>query len=62
MHAVRSTFVEVVGAYHSLDSAEPHILSDIIAYTGESDGDALILQLLDEGKQLVASADVDEVY
>ena len=43
MHTVRNPFVEVSGAYDSLDSAKPHILSDIIAYTGESDGDALIL-------------------
>ena len=43
MHTVRNPFVEVGGAYDSLDSDEPHILSDIIAYTGESNGDALIL-------------------
>ena len=62
MQAVCNAVVEIGRAYESLDPAEAHILSDIITYTGESDGDALILQLLDEGKQLVASADVDEVY
>src|SRR5262245_30897371 len=61
-HAVRNTFVEVDRIDNILDSSEPHILTDSVAYAGESDGDALGLQFLDEREELVAGTDVDKIY
>ena len=42
-HAGRNTFVEVCRVHDGLDTAKLQILSDNIAHTGESDGDALAL-------------------
>ena len=42
-HAGRNTFVEVCRVHDGLDTAKLQILSDSIAHTGESDGDALAL-------------------
>jgi hypothetical protein len=62
MHGVRNAVIEIDRAHESLNPAEAHILSDIVTDTGESDGDALTLQLLDKCEQLVAGANGDKVY
>src|SRR5215472_8046295 len=61
-HAVRHTFVEVGWAHGSLYPAEPHPVPHRVAHTGEGEGDALALELLDGVRQRVAGGGVNEVH
>src|ERR1700730_1804973 len=47
--------------HDSFYPGKPHIVSDNVAYTRESDGDTSALQLFDKTQQLVTCTNVDEV-
>src|SRR5262249_44544421 len=61
-HAIGHTFVEVGRAHDGLHASEAHALPDVVAHTGDGEGDALALQFLDEVQQCVGGAYVDEVH
>jgi hypothetical protein len=61
-HAVGHPFVEVGRSYGCLYPSNSHPLSYAVTHTGEGEGDALALQLLDEDQQRIAGAGVDEIH
>src|SRR6516165_5812076 len=61
-HAVGHTFVEVGRAHDGFQARKSHALPDMVAHTGECQGDPLALHLLDDVQQRVAGAYVDVVH
>ena len=61
-YAIGHPFVEVGRAHEGFEARSPHALPDVVAHTGDREGDALALQLLDEVQQGVAGAYVNLVH
>src|SRR6185436_3981050 len=61
-HAIGHAFIEIRRTDRSLYASEPHALSHLVADAGKGHGDALAMQHLDEGQQLVTGGGVDKVY
>src|SRR5262249_17288914 len=61
-HAVGYTLVEVGRAHDGFQARMSHALPDVVAHTGEREGDPLAVQLLDDVQQRVAGAYVNVVH
>lgn len=60
-HPIRRLFEEVGYAYRCLYSGSPHIVADGVAHMDKGNSNTGLLQLLDETKQFISCAEVDEV-
>src|SRR5690242_21155147 len=61
-YTIGHAFIETRRTDRSLYASEPHALSHFIADAGKGHGDALGMQHLDEGQQLLAGTGIDKVY